>query len=60
MLLSWALGTLHYGIRASGSNTGLYGLKNQSELVKFVVAYFVCDRFGGKTKILERNPQFRE
>jgi hypothetical protein len=56
--LGW--GTLHYGIRASGSNTRLVWAKNQSELVKFIVADFVCDRFGEKQKNLERNPQIHE
>jgi hypothetical protein len=30
------------------------------EFTKFIVADFDCDRLGGGTEILERNPQFRE
>jgi hypothetical protein len=44
--LGW--GTLHYGIRASGSNTGLVWAKIQSELVKFSVTDFVLCEFGEK------------
>jgi hypothetical protein len=55
--LGW--GTLHYGIRASGSNTRLVWAKNQCELGKFVVTDFVCVNLGKKEK-LERNPQIHE
>jgi hypothetical protein len=50
--------TLYYGILASGSNTMLVWAKNQSEFVKFIVAYFACDRFGGKWRIYKEIPKY--
>jgi hypothetical protein len=60
MLLKLGLGTLQSGIRASGSNTGLGWARIRSELVKFVVADFVCDNLGKNEEFREKSPNLWE
>jgi hypothetical protein len=50
---------LQYGIRAIGSRMDLYGPRNNTNLSKFVVAYFVLCEFGGTSgEIQSQIPKF--
>jgi hypothetical protein len=47
--LSW--GTLHIGIKASGSTLDLYGPRTNVNLVKFIVTYFSVTNLGKMMKL---------